>query len=98
MWLRAAGARGIDHTRGQHFSHSSVALQMAIGGQGVSLGSNSLTSDDLKAGRLVRLFDVALPVNFAYYLTYPEETAESPKIIAFRDWILSQAIAAPPAA
>ncbi len=98
MWLRATGARGIDHTRGLRFSHSSVALQMAIGGQGVALGSNSLTSDDLKAGRLVRLFDVALPVNFAYYLTYPEETAENPKIIAFRDWILSQTIAAPPAA
>ena len=96
MWLRAAGARGVDHARGQRFSHSSVALQMAMGGQGVALGSNSLASDDLKAGRLVRLFDVALPVSFAYYLTYPEETADSPKVIAFRDWILSQTIAAPP--
>lgn len=98
MWLRAAGARNVDHTRGSRFSHSSVALQMAVAGQGVALGSNSLANDDLKAGRLVRLFDVALPVNFAYYLTYPEQTADSPKIIAFRDWILSQTVSDPPMA
>ena len=98
MWLRAAGARSVDHTRGLRFSHSSIALQMAIDGRGVALGSNSLVSDDLKAGRLIRLFDVALPVNFAYYLTYPEETADSPKIVAFRDWILSQTSADLPAA
>jgi len=98
MWLRAAGARGVDHTRGLRFSHSSVALQMAVDGQGVALGSDSLAGDDLDAGRLIRLFDVALPVNFAYYLTYPEETADSPKIVAFRDWILSQTIADLPVA
>lgn len=98
MWLRAAGAPGVDYTRGLRFSHSSIALQMAVDGQGVALGSNSLASDDLNAGRLVRPFDLALPVSFAYYLTYPEETADTPRIAAFRDWILSRTTADPPAA
>ncbi len=93
MWLRAAGAQGVDHTRGPRFSHSSMALQAAAEGQGVALGSRSLASDELEAGRLVCPFDIALPVNFAYHLVYPEAAAEVPKVAAFRDWILAEAAA-----
>lgn len=95
MWLRAAGAKGVDHTRGPRFSHSSIALQMAVDGRGVALGSNSLARDDLDAGRLVRPFDVALAIDFAYYLVYPRDTADAPGIAAFRDWILSRTGAEP---
>ena len=42
------------------------------------------------AGRLVRPFDIIVPLNFAYYLVYPEPAAEVPKIAAFRDWILAE--------
>ena len=90
MWLRAAGAAQVDAERGARFSHSNLALQAAIAGQGVALGSESLAGDDLAAGRLVRPFDVTLPMNFAYYLVYPEDTAERPKIANFRQWILAE--------
>jgi len=91
IWLRAAGASGVDHAKGPRFSHASLALQAAIAGQGVVLGSDSLAGDDLAAGRLVRPFDVSVPVDFAYYLVYPRESAGLPKIAAFRDWILGEA-------
>lgn len=90
LWLQAAGAGQVDDSRGPRFSHTSLALQAAVEGQGLALGSDSLASDDLAAGRLVRPFEVTLPVNFAYYLVYPRETAERPKIAAFRDWILAE--------
>jgi LysR family glycine cleavage system transcriptional activator len=90
LWLRAAGAEQVDALRGPRFSHANLALQAAIEGQGLALGSESLARDDLAAGRLVRPFDVVLPVNLAYYLVYPEETAERPKIAAFRHWILTE--------
>ncbi len=90
LWLRAAGAEEVDARRGPRFSHASLALQAAIEGQGLALGSKSLAQDDLAAGRLVRPFDVVLPVNFAYYLVYPEQTADRPKIAAFRHWILAE--------
>ena len=93
MWLRAAGAQGVDHTRGPRFSHSSIALQMAVDGRGVALGSDSLARDDLDAGRLVRPFDVALTIDFAYYLVYPRDSADAPGIAAFRDWMLSRTAA-----
>lgn len=90
IWLRAAGADGVDASRGPRFSHTSMALQAAIEGQGLALGSDTLARDDLVSGRLIRPFDVAVPVNFAYYLVCPEETAEWPKIAAFRHWILAE--------
>ena len=34
-------------------------------------------------------FDVTLPLQAAYYVVSPEETADRPKIKAFRDWLLS---------
>ena len=97
MWLRAAGAEQVDAERGARFTHSSLALQAAVDGQGVALGSESLAGDDLAAGRLVRPFDVTLPMNFAYYLVYPEDTAERPKIANFRNWILAEIAAGPSA-
>ena len=90
MWLRAAGAPEVDAQHGPRFTHANLALQAAAAGQGLALGSDALAGDDLAAGRLVQPFDVALPVNFAYYLTYPEETAARPKIASFRQWILAE--------
>ena len=94
MWLRAAGAEQVDARHGPHFSHANLALQAAVAGQGLALGSDSLAGDDLAAGRLVRPFDVALPMNFAYYLVYQEDAAEWPKIAKFREWILAEVDAA----
>ena len=90
MWLRAAGAEEVDAQRGPRFSNAGLALQAAIEGQGLALGSEALVGDALAAGRLVRPFDVALPMNFAYYLVYPENTADRPKVASFRQWILSE--------
>lgn len=90
MWLRAAGVKEVSDLRGPRFSHSNMALQAAIEGQGLALGSEALAGDELAAGRLVRLFDVALPVNFAYYLVYPEEVSTLPKIASFRQWMLEE--------
>ena len=90
MWLRAAGVDTIDPTRGPFFDDSSMTLHAAVNGQGVALGRSALAHDDLKAGRLVRLFDISLPCRAAYYLVYPEHTASRPKIQAFRQWLLDE--------
>ena len=91
MWLKGAGATNVDPTRGPAFTDSGMVLQAAIDGMGVALGRSALAGDDLAAGRLVRPFDITLPAENAYYLVYPEHTANRPKIKAFRDWILAEA-------
>ncbi|GAB4178035.1 MAG: transcriptional regulator GcvA [Thalassobaculales bacterium] len=93
MWLMAAGVQGIDPTRGPSFSHSSMVLQAAIDGLGVALGRSALITDDLKAGRLVKPFELALHTDYAYYLVYPEGSGTRPKIVAFRNWLEAEAAA-----
>jgi LysR family glycine cleavage system transcriptional activator len=91
MWLRAAGVTGVDAGRGPRFSPSSMAIQAAVEGQGVILGRGVLVAADLAAGRLVKPFELTFPVAFSYSLVCPEATAERPKIVAFRNWMLAEA-------
>ena len=90
-WLLAAGVVGVDPSRGPSFTDSSMVLQAAVDGQGIALGRSALAADDLAAGRLVQPFAFTLPIEFAYYVIYPDSHGERPKIAAFRDWILAEA-------
>jgi LysR family glycine cleavage system transcriptional activator len=92
MWLLAAGAPEVDATRGPRFSMESMAVQAAIEGQGVALTSMVLAADDIRAGRLVRPFEISLgrPESFAYYVVAPQWKATQPKIKAFRDWVIAE--------
>ncbi|MEA2780410.1 MAG: LysR family transcriptional regulator, glycine cleavage system transcriptional activator [Rhodospirillaceae bacterium] len=90
MWLRAAGVHGIDAMRGPHFSQSSLVLEAAALGRGVALAKATIAATDLSAGRVVRLFEMSVPLAFAYYLVYSETTSRSPGVIAFRQWLLEQ--------
>ncbi|MEE8455462.1 MAG: LysR substrate-binding domain-containing protein, partial [Limibaculum sp.] len=92
MWLRAAGVEGVDAERGPRFSVEGMALEAAIAGQGVALAGAALVEGDLKAGRLVRPFPPSLSqaTAFSYYVVYPEAKAGDPRVMAFRDWVLSE--------
>ena len=68
-----------------------MALDAAVGGQGVVLGRSALAASDLLAGRLVRPFGPSLPVAYAYYIVCPKPTAERPKVRAFREWLIAEA-------
>jgi LysR family glycine cleavage system transcriptional activator len=92
MWLLAAGIHDIDFTRGPVFSMTTLALQAAIEGQGVALASSFLVSDDLAAGRLVVPFDLSVcdPLDFAYHIVVSKRTADLPRVVAFREWLLGE--------
>jgi len=94
MWLRAAGVNDIDAERGPRFSVESMAVEAAIAGQGVALVSGALVEGDLRAGRLVRPFpqSVSEATAFCYYVVYPEAKASAPKVMAFRDWVMGEAV------
>jgi LysR family glycine cleavage system transcriptional activator len=90
MWLKTAGVDGVDPYRGPRFESSDHAVQAAIQGEGVVLGRSALVADDLKAGRLVKPFSVSLPADLAYYVAYPTQTSQRPKVRAFRDWLFDE--------
>jgi len=87
MWLAAAGVRGIDAERGPRFTDSSILIQAVVDGQGVALARQVLVADDLAQGRLVRLFDVKLPGNYAYYVAAPPANFSRPAVAAFHQWL-----------
>jgi len=90
-WLRAAGVSGVSTKRGLHFNQVSMALQSAIDGQGIVLSLDALAVDDIEAGRLTVPFSFQLPLSSAYYVVCLHESAEIPRIKAFREWLLAEA-------
>jgi LysR family transcriptional regulator, glycine cleavage system transcriptional activator len=91
MWLRAAGVKNVPAAAGLSFSNMYLALDAAIAGHGVVLAQSTIAAADLAAGRLVRLFSLALPDQFAYYIVTAPGALERPKVRAFRDWLRCEA-------
>ena len=95
-WLRAVGLATIDPTRGLKFDTGPLALQSAASGAGVALSNRTIAGDDLAAGRLVVPFDFEVPVQAGFYFVAPELTADQPKVVLFRDWLLEELAAGRP--
>jgi len=103
-WFAAAAAGGAmaggtpppgaEVDRGPRYSDSALLLQAAMAGQGVALARRVLVADDLAAGRLVRLFDVTLPGEYAYYVVTPSHGRIPAKVRLFRDWLFAEVAAA----
>ena len=96
-WLRSTGVKGVDATRGPRFSQPDYAMQAAAEGAGVVLGWRALARADLESGRLTIPFDLPLQMDVAFYLVYPETSAERPKLARFRKWLLDETLASPEA-
>jgi len=92
MWLLVAGVEDVGPAHGPYFTDSALVIQAAAEGQGVALARGALAAGDLAAGRLVKPFDIAIPTEYAYYVVCPKATAHHPKIAAFRDWLLEEAV------
>jgi len=84
MWLKAAGVKNIPAATGLSFNNMHLALDAAIAGHGVVLAQSTIAAADLAAGRLVRLFSLALPDQFAYYIVTAPGALDRPKVRAFR--------------
>ena len=96
-WLRARGVSEIDIARGPRFTQSSLVLDAAVQGRGVALAKATLVEDDLRVGRLVKLFEEPQPVDFAYYIVVPHRLAALPKVAAFVNWLRAEAAGLPAA-
>ena len=58
---------------------------------GIGLLTRAYFVDDIKAGRLIQLFDVVASDDRGFYLVYPEIYASRKKIRDFRDWLVAEA-------
>ena len=89
-WFDAVGLDWPEPARGPIFNDSALMLQAAVDGQGIALARKSLLGNDVRNGLLVRLFDIDVAAPRRYYLVYPPRLAGSPKLAAFREWLLAE--------
>lgn len=89
-WLHAAGLAFKEPARGPTFTDSSVLLDAAAAGLGVGLARRSLVEGELQRGRLVRLFDLAVPDPYAHWFVWRADHAKLGAIHALRDWLVDE--------
>jgi LysR family glycine cleavage system transcriptional activator len=90
-WLDAVGVTGADLSRGPVLNRASMLIDAAIDGQGIALARTALAAWDLLNRRLVRPFELALPLAKGYWIVCPKATAMLPKVARARDWLLAEA-------
>src|SRR6476660_357776 len=92
LWLTAAGLpTNLSRQPGITFDMVFMTIQAAIDGVGVAMGRTSYVRDDLAKGRLVVPCEITLPVDAGFYLVSPDGRADSPKLSAFREWLVATA-------
>lgn len=90
-WLEHAGVLDVDASRGMSFTPSHLVINAAVDGLGVALVKGSWVGQDLEDRRLVRPFELSLPVESAYYMVFPKQRANDVRIATFVDWIRTEA-------
>jgi len=90
-WLDTAGLAGAEAIHGPILNRASMLIDAAVDGHGIALARTTLAAWDLINKRLVRPFDVALPLSKSYWIVCPKAAADLPKIVTFRDWLLAEA-------
>ncbi len=88
-WFAAAGLP-MPKGEGTRFSQADHALDAAAAGAGVVLGRVILAEKDLREGRLVMPYDLALTTSAAYRFVCPEGVQTRPQVQAFLAWLESQ--------
>lgn len=96
-WMAAAGVDDFDDRQCLAFPDSNHVLQAVLEGDAIGLLDRALVDGHLADKRLIQLFDLGVAVGpgFAYHLVYPEDSADDPRLRAFREWILAEAAGGP---
>jgi LysR family glycine cleavage system transcriptional activator len=92
QWFKGAGIEAPEYQGGPAMeAHTQQMLGVAaLGGQGVALLTPAFFAPELISGRLVPAWNYVHQTEQNYWLVYPEERAKTPKIKAFRDWLLAE--------
>lgn len=91
LWFAEVGAGHIPSDTGLRFSDYNLAVQAAIAGQGVVLGSLPVLNTLMEAGLLVCPFPERVETDIGYDLVTTAATAQRPEVQRFMDWITAEA-------
>lgn len=92
-WLAEVGADQIGSATGIRFSDYNLAVQAAIAGQGVVLGSLPVLHNLVEANLLVCPFPDRVMTDIGYDLVTTDRALQRTEVQAFVDWIIAEATA-----
>ncbi len=89
-WLDAAGVIRAHLPISAIYSDEQICLQDAVAGHGIALISLLAAAMDIESGRLVAPCDILLG-DKSYFAVCPKPHLDTPKVAAFREWLLEEA-------
>jgi LysR family glycine cleavage system transcriptional activator len=92
VWLERIGAPDVAPRRDLQFSDYNLAVQAAIAGQGILLGSAPILADLVSAGLLVRAVPQGLRTDVGYDALATPKALERQEVEAFLAWIATEAM------
>jgi LysR family glycine cleavage system transcriptional activator/LysR family transcriptional regulator of beta-lactamase len=91
-WFKAAGLSAPIQPAGEVvFESSPLAIKAVLDGVGVAVAQLPYISDALATGRLVAPFPIVQRKYESWYLVYRPTRQGDPALLAFRDWLHSEA-------
>lgn len=87
-FARAAHVAPGSLDRGLIFDTAQLAVQYALSGEGLALVDPVLFEDEIRAGRLVRPYDIHVDDGYGYYLSIHPDDLDRPEIALFRSWLI----------
>jgi LysR family glycine cleavage system transcriptional activator len=89
-WFSEAGLKCEPMLHPIDYNDAAMFLYQATAGEGIALTRRSLVEADLKAKKLVKLFDIEFPSEQSYWLVSLPACAAAPRIRAFREWLIGE--------
>ncbi|MCS5992107.1 LysR substrate-binding domain-containing protein [Klebsiella variicola subsp. variicola] len=90
-WLEQIGASDVEPSGGLRFSDYNLAVQAAVAGHGVVLGSGPVLAHLVTAGLLVRAVPQSLRTDVGYDVVTTPRASERAEVEAFIEWIKTEA-------
>lgn len=90
IWLEGIGQQALKPRRSLAFDSTKIAVEAAIEGAGVAIGPPNLFREEIEDGRLFQPFPQVVESGKAWWFVCPANSAERPKIRAFRAWLTEE--------
>jgi len=89
-WLELAKVKSKGFGRGLKLSSGQLATAAAAEGLGVALADSTLSSDEIKQGKLLMPFDIKLDTHKSYFLVHQKDRPLTYGMQAFKNWVIKE--------
>lgn len=90
-WARVAKTSHPAFDDVQTSGDPSYSQQAALQGEGVALALSVMAHDDIRAGRLIKPFDIHVRLKESFYFVTTRENAGRPHVRVFQEWLFAEA-------